>query len=62
MNEFKSWLLGVIKSLFDEDLNDSEFDSRCAVLAELEHCAVNDGWLTWAEIVEVEEAYAAYAA
>lgn len=54
--EAKSWLKGLIVTLFgDQTIDDDTFKGNLEVLSEMEHKAESLGWLTWSEICEIEE-------
>ena len=53
----KAHLLDLLDDLFGKPLTDAEFVKHDAVLGELECWMVEDGRLTWEQIVEIHEGW-----
>lgn len=55
----RAHLMNLLDSLFGKPLTDDEFSFHDQVLGELEGHMVEDGQLTWEQIVEIHEAWGA---
>lgn len=55
----RAHLFNLLDSLFGKPLTDDEFIFHDQVLGELEGHMVEDGQLTWEQIVEIHEAWGA---
>lgn len=51
----RAHLMNLLDSLFGKPLSDEEFIFHDRVLGELEGHMVEDGQLTWAQIIEIHE-------